>query len=219
MGKALADLDSDRAELLIQTAQDLAEDVITPLPASASGIVLQAAARAYSNPTGTPTQAVGPFSVAGSSGGVYLTKQDRAALRRAGGISGAFSIDTLPTGTAEVRTVTVAGVPTGGTFTLRVPWGITVPIAYNATAEIMQAALSSIPNLAGVAVAGPVNGTYTVTLPILLGPSTGQIVPTSSLTGGTQPTVVTGITTVGVYPPGAGLAAWDYSNTSSWCWQ
>jgi hypothetical protein len=88
-------IDTARAALLIAETIAQALDVVTPLPASASSVVLQVAARAYANPVGVRSQTTGPFSVSNDAGGVYLTKQDRAALRRGAG-RGAFSIDTLP---------------------------------------------------------------------------------------------------------------------------
>jgi hypothetical protein len=213
----VASIDSTRAQLLIDKATLLCLDVVSPLTASCDAVILDMVVSAYANPTGTPGQAVGPYSMSGSTGGLYLTKAQLKALRRAAGIGGAFSIGTLPTGTAEVQTVTITGSPAGGTFTLQVPWGTTTAIAYNATNSVVQAALSAIPNLSGTVVTGPVSGTYTVTLPVTVGPATGQIVAVSSLTGGTQPTVLTAITVPGVYAPGAGLDAWDYGNTGT-CW-
>src|SRR5262245_46081762 len=47
-------------------------------------------------------------------------------------------------GTNEVQTVTITGSPTGGTFTLTFGGQTTAPIAYNATAVQVQAALEAL---------------------------------------------------------------------------
>lgn len=209
-------IDTDRAQLLIDKAVGLCETVVSPLPdtAGVDAVVLDIVAAAYMNFASAKSQTIGPYTVSGAPGGLYLTKQQRSVLRRAAGRGGAFSIDTMPAGTAEVQTVTILGSPTGGTFTLRCPWGITTAIPWNATGATVQAALAAIDNLAGTTVSDPVNGTYTVTLPVNVGPSTGQLVAESSLTGGTQPQVLTAVLTPGVYPPGKGLDSWEYAPTS-----
>lgn len=91
--------DSDRAALLIQLAVDLCSTVISPLPAAARSVVLSVAARAYANPQNAQSQTVGPFSASyghGASGGLYLSRQDRATLQRIAGRGGAFTFDTIP---------------------------------------------------------------------------------------------------------------------------
>ena len=70
--------------------------------------------------------------------------------------------------TSEEQTVTLAGAPSGGTFTLTFDGQITAPIAYNAPAEgpgsVEKAleALSTIGGLDRVTVTGSVGGPYTV---------------------------------------------------------
>jgi hypothetical protein len=121
-------------------------------------------------------------------------------------------------GTAEVQTVTVTGTPTGGTFTLTftrnaVP-ATTAPIAYNATAAALEAALEALPNLetGDVAVGGgPGPGTpWTVTFAAHLGNVALMTDNDSGLTGGTTPAVTVTTTTPGVNPaPTAGT--WMYA--------
>lgn len=68
--------------------------------------------------------------------------------------------------TVEVQTVVLTGAPTGGTFTLTYsptgqPAQTTAPIAFNATAAAVAAALNLLPGIAGgvTATGGPLPGT------------------------------------------------------------
>jgi hypothetical protein len=120
-------------------------------------------------------------------------------------------------GTAEVQTVTITGTPTGGTFTLTftrnaVP-ATTAPIAYNASAAVVEAALEALPNLASGDVAvggGPGPGTpWTVTFSGHLG-NVAQMTAAGSFTGGTAPAIAVTTSTPGVNPaPTAGT--WMYA--------
>lgn len=95
-----SDVDVDRAALLIELAQQLCESIVSPLPASAEAVVLAVALRAYANPGNAQAQTAGPYSAsygAGASGGLYLSAQDRATLKRLAGRGGAFTIDPTPT--------------------------------------------------------------------------------------------------------------------------
>lgn len=89
-------VDVGRATMLLGLAQDLAEAIITPLPAQAKAVVLSAAARGYANAQGITSETIGPYSVQRPAAGVYLTKGERAALRRLSGGGGAFSASMLP---------------------------------------------------------------------------------------------------------------------------
>jgi hypothetical protein len=72
-----------------------------------------------------------------------------------------------------VQTVTLTGTPTGGTFAITIGGGTTAPIAYNATAATVQAAVQAIDTgfafggspAQGVTVAGSAGGPYTLTFP------------------------------------------------------
>lgn len=93
-----ADVDTDRAAFLIAKAVQLCESIIVPLPAGGDAVVLDVAARAYANPSNAQTQAAGPYSATFGAlgGGLWLTRQNKATLRRLAGSGGAFTIETLP---------------------------------------------------------------------------------------------------------------------------
>lgn len=94
-------LNPDRAEAMIADAQTLCESVLSPLPAAAAVIVKRVAARGYVTTTSTRNAQVAaagsPFgSTPGGLGGVWLSRSDRADLRRLAGGGGSFNIDILP---------------------------------------------------------------------------------------------------------------------------
>lgn len=94
----LPSIDTDRATALIGYATTLCESVVSPLPDGADPVVLLVAARAYQNPSNVQQEAVGPFSAAYGqmAGGLWLTRTNKATLRRLAGGGGAFTIDTMP---------------------------------------------------------------------------------------------------------------------------
>jgi hypothetical protein len=109
--------------------------------------------------------------------------------------------------TNEVQTATVTGGPTGGTFTLTWSGQTTAPIAYNATAAAVEAALEALSNLspADVTVTGANGGPFTVTFG---GAQTGTDVAAmtasgAGLTGGTTPGVTIATATAGGANPAA----------------
>ncbi|MBQ1165126.1 hypothetical protein KBZ21_45415, partial [Streptomyces sp. A73] len=75
------------ADLLIAQAVALCETVVKPLPDQATAIVLSVAGRAYVNPQQVSYETIGPMSVQRpqGSGGLYLTKADKAALKSLAG--------------------------------------------------------------------------------------------------------------------------------------
>jgi hypothetical protein len=81
------------------SAVALCQTIVTPLPTGASAVVLDVAARAWANPTNANAEGAAPFSVnwGAVSGGLWLTKQNKAALRRLAGLGGAFTFDPTPT--------------------------------------------------------------------------------------------------------------------------
>jgi hypothetical protein len=93
-----ASVDTDRAQLLIDLASQLCESIVNPLPVGADAVVLDVAMRAYSNPSNVVSQGAGPFPVTYGAvgGGLWLTRQNKATLRRLAGSGGAFTIDTMP---------------------------------------------------------------------------------------------------------------------------
>lgn len=101
---------------------------------------------------------------------------------------------------SEVQTVTVAGTPTGGTFTLQFGGDVTGPIAYDATAATVQGALTGLGSVGNgnVMVSGSAGGPYTVTfIGAYAGINVPQLVTAHSLTGGTSPDVTVVTTTPG----------------------
>lgn len=93
-------INTDRANLLLQLAQDLCATVVDPVPDGAKAVVLAVAARAYANPQNLAGQAIAPvgsvqYGTVG--GGLFLTRTDRLTLRRIAGLGGgAFSVDPTP---------------------------------------------------------------------------------------------------------------------------
>ena len=105
-------------------------------------------------------------------------------------------------GVNEVQTITIGGSPTGGTFTLSYGGDTTDPIAYNATAADVQAALFTINGIGvgNVSVTGAAGGPYTVTfVSALAAQNVAQITADASgLTSATTATVTANTTTKGV---------------------
>lgn len=106
-------------------------------------------------------------------------------------------------GANEVQTVTITGTPTGGTFTLTFGGDTTAPIAFNATAAVVLAALVALESVGAGNVTtggGTLPGTpVTVTFG---GGFAGENVPQMTsdgalLTGGTTPAVAVTTTTSG----------------------
>ncbi|WP_310962146.1 hypothetical protein [Nocardioides terrisoli] len=196
-------VDEGRATLLLALAQGFCEDVVLPLPASAKGVVLAAAARAYSNPQQNTAENTGPYGVSRTAS-VYLTRMERATLRRGAGLGGAGSVSVLAVAANAVQSVTVAA--TAGTFALILDGVATAPIAFDASAADVQAALSALPNV------GPgnvvVTGAFVVTFVNALGNTEVSLLTAdaSALTG----TVTVAVVSVGVAGPGANLPPWDY---------
>lgn len=94
----LEEISGDRADLLIAQAVSLCLSVVKPLPDEATAVVLSVAARAYVNPQQVSYETIGPMSVQrpSGSGGLYLTKADKAALKSLAGRGGAFTVDPTP---------------------------------------------------------------------------------------------------------------------------
>ncbi len=100
-------------------------------------------------------------------------------------------------GTDGVQTVTITGTPTGGTFTLTWNGQTTAPIAFNATASAVAAALNALPGGASItATGGPLPTGVAVTFPKLINQSL-LVGSATALTGGSSPAVVVTNTTPG----------------------
>lgn len=97
------DVDAARMDLVLDLAEGLAMPIAgNPLPAAAKATILAIAARAFSNPASTGQQGLGSgqvtFQAPGGMpvGGLYLSRTDKAALRRAKAAGAAFTISLLP---------------------------------------------------------------------------------------------------------------------------
>jgi hypothetical protein len=93
-------------------------------------------------------------------------------------------------GTSEVNTLTITGVPTGGTFTVTVNAQTTTGVAFNATAATLQTALEALSNVSpgDVVVTGSAGGPYTITWGGILAETNVTITSSGAgLTGGTTP--------------------------------
>lgn len=106
-------------------------------------------------------------------------------------------------GTNAVQTITLAGAPTGGTFTLTYGGQTTTALAYNAAFTDMETALEALSSIGAnnVVVAGDPGGPWTVTFVGTLGTrSVANMTATSSLTGGTSPDILIATTQPGASP-------------------
>lgn len=109
-----------------------------------------------------------------------------------------------PAGTNEVQTLTLTGVPTGGTISITYDGRTTTPLVFNAAAAAIQAALEALPNIGtgGVVCAGgPWPAAVTVTFSGAFTqkrPHPNIGIGVNALTGGTTPTMTTVDTTPGV---------------------
>lgn len=109
---------------------------------------------------------------------------------------------------SEVQTISISGTPTGGTFTLTFQGQTTSPIAFNATAATVVAALQALANVGATgatATGGPLPTTPVVVTFAGNLANTGLSLITANsagLTGGSSPAVTVTRTT-------AGLGQWD----------
>lgn len=211
LGVDLATMDAVRATQSLQLAQDLCETIWSPIGATALGTILAVAARQFVNVTSANSVALGTghiaFGTPGTSqgvGGLYLSRSDKTTLRRLAGRGGGFSVSILPTGASAVLSVTVAA--TAGTYTLNFAGAITAPIAFDATAGAVQAALEAL----GVIGVGNVSvtGAYVITFTGTL--ATVPVPPLVANGGNLTGTVTTAVITPGVLASGQGLPPWDY---------
>jgi hypothetical protein len=97
------DVEEERMALLLDLAEGLAKPIAgDPLPAAAKPVILAVAVRAFANPASTGQQGLGSGQVTFQApgglpvGGLYLSRTDKAALRRARSGGAAFTISLLP---------------------------------------------------------------------------------------------------------------------------
>lgn len=105
-------------------------------------------------------------------------------------------------GTNEIQSITTTGTPTGGTFTLSYAGQTTTPIAFNAASTVVASALTALSSIGTgnvTAAGGALPTAVTVTFTgALAATDVATLTATSSLTGGTTPTVAITTTTPGV---------------------
>ena len=96
-------IDTARANLILQLAQDLCETVVLPLPVLGKPVLLAVAARAYNNITAAHRVTIGTAEVSYGTqysqtgiGGLFLAREEKRTLRRLAGRGGAFMIDMMP---------------------------------------------------------------------------------------------------------------------------
>lgn len=100
-------------------------------------------------------------------------------------------------GTAEVQTVAISGVPTGGTFTLTLPGFASLPAqVYNVTTSALQAAMRAAWDIP-VTVSGTAGTSYVTNFSALEG-DVPLMTATNNLTGGTTPAITVTTGTPGV---------------------
>lgn len=209
-----------RAASFIADAQILCESIISPLPPAASVVVKRVAARGYVTVTSPRQQqlnaAGAPFGATGTGmGGVWLSRADKADLRRLGGGGGAFTIDVLPPGVSEVQSLAVNA--SAGAYALAMA-GSSATVPFDATASAIEALLIALPTIGAgnVAVTGA-SGAFIITF---TGALANQPVPLMTADGtGLTGTVYIVETVAGVRPAASGLPWWDqnisYPNWSS----
>lgn len=100
---ATTSINDARAQTMIDDAVVLCRTIVDPLPDAADVVVKRVAIRGYLQPSAREWQTAQSdptLMPASPVGGVYLTRTDKADLRRMSskGSGGAFSISVLPTG-------------------------------------------------------------------------------------------------------------------------
>ena len=117
-------------------------------------------------------------------------------------------------GTDEVQLVTITGAPAGGTFTLTFDGETTAPIAFNAPASAVQAALLALASLAigDVVVTGSAGGPYTLSFGgDFTEDDVATLTATGAFTGGTAPAIAVTTPT-----PGAAGAIEIVESINTW---
>ena len=123
-----------------------------------------------------------------------------------------------------VQQVKINGAPTGGTFTLNLAGTASAPIAFNAAAADVAAAVAGLPSPTGTGTIGAANvnvtgsaGNWTITfVGTLAGTNVAQLTTFSNLTGGNSPSVTVSLTTPGASANGAltNLPLKNYTGTT-----
>lgn len=129
-------VNTTRANLMLQLANDRLSLYVDPVPAKAKGIELAVAARVYTNVSSARQAGIGSAQVSFGAenatsgiGGLYVSKNEARDLRRMAGRTGAFSIDMLagplPPATAPVVSSASPAVAVAGDIVQAVGYGFT----------------------------------------------------------------------------------------------
>jgi hypothetical protein len=172
----------ERAILVLQLAHDLCETVVSPIPTLAKGVELAVAARAYNNVTSAHQMSLGSaavsFGAQNSStgvGGLYLSRSEKATLRRISGRSGAFSINLLIGESPRTVPVVSSAFPAGGVEGARV---VFTGYAFTGTTAVTVGGVDSLFEVMD-------DGTLAVTVPA---GTAGMVdVVVTNATGASQP--------------------------------
>ena len=161
---------------------------------------------AITSPTTSTFSATGSVALTGTN--TYTAPSaSQSLVLNFSGTTGGYALAYNGSSGAYGQIVNLDGPPTGGTFTLTIDGQTTVSIAYNASAATVQAALQSVVPLGNtVTVTGPAIGPYFISIMGPLGNTLVPITATSSVTGGTNPTVVMSYSQPTAYISSAALA-------------
>ena len=92
-----------RGGMVLQLAHDLCEAFVSPVPPLAQGVELAIAGRAYNNVTSAHQMSMGSANVSFGAqnstmgvGGLYVSRSEKAILRRMAGRGQAFDVDMIP---------------------------------------------------------------------------------------------------------------------------
>lgn len=120
-------------------------------------------------------------------------------------------------GASEVQTVTISGAPSGGTFTLSYGGEATAPIAYNAPAATVKAAVEALAGIGAGNTTVTGTGPYVITFGgALAGRNLQQLGSASAFTGGTTPAVAVTTTTPGASDGTGLLAGFILDDVKAW---
>lgn len=153
----------------------------------------------------------GDVAVTGSAGGPYTVTFTSALA--ATNVAEMTASGASLTGTNEVQRITITGTPTGGDFTLTYAGQTTAPIAFDADAATVDAALEALSNIGPGDVTcggGPLPDSFvTVTFTgTLASTNVAQMTADGTgLTGGTAPAIAITTTTPGLAPSVAVVTA------------
>lgn len=141
----------------------------------------------------------GPLAAAAGAGNVWIWAFGKVTVR----LGAMFVSDPVFVQSAsvnEAQTISITGVPTGGTYTLTFDGQTTAAITYNANAAAVTAALVALSNVDSGDIT--VTGTYPNFTATFGGQYQSRNVPqmtaTSSLTGGTAPAVAIATSVAGL---------------------